>query len=69
LTDVISSVHRLIREGHLPAFQAMRAAPWTVPVEALTSERVFEGVRAIKQRRPKVYEQYQRDDAMRLPGI
>jgi DNA invertase Pin-like site-specific DNA recombinase len=65
----VGSVHRLIREGCLPATQAMWAAPWTVPVEALESERVLEGVRTIKRRRPKVFEQYQRDDAMRLPGL
>jgi DNA invertase Pin-like site-specific DNA recombinase len=65
----VGSVHRLIREGSLPATQAMWAAPWKVPAEALASERVLEGVCAIKRRRPKIFEQYQRDDAMRLPGI
>ena len=65
----VGSVHRLIREGSLPATQAMWAAPWTVPTEALATDRVLESVRAIKGRRPKVFEQYQRDDAMRLPGI
>jgi len=65
----VGSVHRLIREGSLPATQVMWAAPWKVPAEALASERVLEGVCAIKRRRPKVFEQYQRDDAMRLPGI
>jgi hypothetical protein len=65
----VGSVRRLVREGSLPAAQAMWAAPWKVPTEALANERVLEGIRAIKSRRPKVYEQYQRDDAMRLPGI
>jgi len=65
----VGSVHRLIREGSLPATQAMWAAPWKVPTKALATERVLEGVRAIKSRRPKVFEQYQRDDTMRLPGI
>jgi DNA invertase Pin-like site-specific DNA recombinase len=65
----VGSVHRLIREGTLPATQAMWAAPWKVPVEALKSEPVVDGVHAIKGRRPKVFEQYQRDDAMRLPGL
>ena len=60
---------RLIREGNLPATQAMWAAPWKVPTEALATVRVLEGVRAIKADAQKLYKQYQRDDAMRLPGI
>ena len=65
----IGSVHRLIREGSLPANQAMWAAPRKVPVKALKTEAVLLGVHAIKSRRPKVFEQYQRGDAMRLPGL
>jgi hypothetical protein len=65
----VGSVHRLIREGNLPATQAMWAAPWKVPTEALATDSVVEGVRIIKSRRPKIFERYQRDDAMRLPGI
>jgi DNA invertase Pin-like site-specific DNA recombinase len=65
----VASVHRLIRDKILPATQAMWAAPWQVPIEALATERVLEGVHAIKSRRPKFFELYQRDDTMRLPGI
>ena len=36
----ISSVHRMIREGILPATQIMKHAPWKVPVDALESEAV-----------------------------
>ena len=65
----VGSVHRLIRDGILPATQAMWAAPWKVPVEALGSDAVLEGVRVIQQRRPRIYQDYQRDGAMRLPGL
>jgi hypothetical protein len=46
----IGSVHRLIREGILPASQLMPSAPWKVPVEALETEAVMAGVRAIGRR-------------------
>ena len=65
----VGSVHRLIREGILPATQVMGSAPWKVPTEALSSEAVAAGVQAIKGRRPSNYEAFQRDEAMRLPGL
>lgn len=46
------SVHRLIREGTLPASQPMPWAPWKVPVEALESEPVQIGVQEIVGRCP-----------------
>src|SRR6478736_598878 len=36
----VGSVHRLIREGILPASQLMPSAPWQIPVEALDTEPV-----------------------------
>ena len=65
----VGSVHRLIRQGVLPATQLMPSAPWKIPVEALSSDAVTIGVREIKTRRPKNFIDYQRDEAMRLPGL
>ena len=65
----VGSVHRLIRQGVLPATQLMPSAPWKIPVEALSSDAVTIGVREIKMRRPKNFIDYQRDEAMRLPGL
>lgn len=48
----VGSVHRLIREGVLPAKQAMPSAPWQVPLAALDTEAVKIGVRSVKSRRP-----------------
>ena len=65
----VGSVHRLIRDGVLPATQAMHSAPWKVPVDALASDAVIAGVQAVKDRRPKNWQHLQRDEAMRLPGL
>jgi hypothetical protein len=65
----VGSVHRLIRQGVLPAMQLMPSAPWKIPVEALGSEAVAIGVQAIKARRPRQFVDYQRDESMRLPGL
>lgn len=65
----IPSVLRLIREGTLPAEQAMPYAPWRIPVDALASDPVIAGLRRVKERRPKNLQGYQRDDSMRLPGF
>ena len=46
-------MHRLIREGVLPATQLMPSAPWKIPVEALETEAVKTGVQAVAARRPK----------------
>ena len=53
----------------LPATQAMKGAQWLVPVEALTSEVVRLGVQRVVERRPKIYENYQYDNLVQLPGI
>ena len=63
------SVHRLLREGKLPATQLMPWAPWKVPVEALESERVQIGVQEIVGRRPGRTKQLQDVTTLRLPGI
>lgn len=65
----IGSVHRLIREGKLPATQMMPWAPWKVPVEALESEAVQIGVREVIARRPGNFKQLQDVKTLRLPGI
>jgi hypothetical protein len=65
----MGSVKSLVRRGVLPATQIMPGSPWLVPIEALTSEAVRLGVQRVIDRRPKFYEDYQYDKAIRLPGI
>lgn len=65
----VGSVKRLIRDGVLPAKQAMPAAPWQVPVAALDSEPVKIGVRAIIERRPRNFDNLQDNKSLRLPGL
>ena len=65
----VGSVHRLIREGILPAKQAMRAAPWEIPVAALSTEAVRIGVRNVVARRPDNFDVLQDVKTLRLPGI
>ena len=65
----IGSIHRLIREGKLPATQLMPSAPWKIPVEALDSEAVRIGVQEIVARRPKYCKQLQCIRTIPLPGI
>ena len=65
----VGSVHRLIRQGVLPATQLMPSAPWQVPVAALATETVRIGVRDVVARRPKNFEALQEVGTLRLPGI
>jgi DNA invertase Pin-like site-specific DNA recombinase len=65
----VPSVHRLIREGVLPATQLMPSAPWKVPVAAIETDAVVAGVRAVKSRRPKNYVDLQAQRIPRLPGL
>jgi excisionase family DNA binding protein len=65
----LSSVHRLIRAGTLPATQCMRQAPWEVPAAALDTEAVRIGVREIVARRPRKSTRMQDDRTLRLPGL
>jgi hypothetical protein len=65
----VGSVHKLIREGLLPATQLMFSAPWQIPVAALESEAVKAGAREIAARRPKFYKRFQEDKSLKLPGF
>ena len=65
----VGSAKSLAIKGILPATQAMKGAQWLVLVEALTSEAVQIEVQRVVERRPKVYEHYQYDNLVRLPGI
>jgi DNA invertase Pin-like site-specific DNA recombinase len=65
----VGSVHRLIREGILPATQAMHSAPWEVPVTALATETVRIGVRNVIARRPNNFTALQDVKTLKLPGI
>jgi hypothetical protein len=69
LSICVSSVHRLIREGVLPAQQLMPSAPWQIPLSALESEAVQIGVRGVIERRPRNFPQLQDVKTLRLPGI
>jgi hypothetical protein len=65
----VASVHRLIRQGVLPARQLMPSAPWQVPVASLATEAVRIGVRDVISRRPKNFDVLQDVGTLRLPGI
>jgi len=65
----IGSLHRLIREGRLPATQLMPSAPWQIPAEALESEAVRIGVQEIIDRRPRNYPTLQAITTLKLPGF
>lgn len=65
----VGSAKRLAIRGELPATQVMPGAQWLVPLEALTSEAVRIGVQRTIERRPKIYEDYQYDKVVRLPGL
>lgn len=69
LSICVSSVHRLIREGTLPASQAMPSAPWEIPAAALDGERVRIGVQKIVKLRPRNHAKYQDEKTLRLPGF
>jgi DNA invertase Pin-like site-specific DNA recombinase len=63
------SVHRLIREGRLPAIQLMRSAPWQIPLSSLESEAVKIGVRNVIERRPNNFSALQDVKTLKLPGF
>jgi len=65
----VGSAKTLVLKGILPATQAIKGAQWLVPVEALTSETVCVAVRRVIERRPKIFDDYQYDKMIRLPGI
>jgi hypothetical protein len=49
----VASVHRLIRQGALPAAQLLPSAPWKIPVAAIESEAGQAGVRDVIVRRSR----------------
>jgi hypothetical protein len=65
----VGSAKSLAQKGILPATQIMPGSPWLVPAASLVSEAVQIGVRQVVSRRPKIYEDYQYDKAIRLPGL
>jgi len=65
----VGSAKTLALKGVLPATQIMPGSPWLVPVEALSLEVVRIAVQRVIDRRPKIYEEYQYDKTIRLPGI
>lgn len=65
----VGSVHRLIRQGVLPATQLMPSAPWKIPVTALDTTAVQAGVREIVARRPRNFASLQDVKTLRLPGM
>src|SRR5882672_4309760 len=65
----VGSVHKLIRQGVLPATQLMPSAPWQIPVAALETEAVNIGIRQVIHRRPKFYRRFQQDKTLKLPGF
>jgi DNA invertase Pin-like site-specific DNA recombinase len=65
----VGSAKSLVLKGDLPAKQFLPGSPWLVPIAALSSETVRIAVQRVVARRPKVYEDYQYDKAIRLPGI
>ncbi len=65
----LGSARTLAEAGILPGRQIMKGAPWLVPVEALNAESVRIGVQKVIDRRPKIFEDYQYDKVVRLPGI
>ena len=69
LSICVGSIHRLIREGVLPATQLLPSAPWQIPVEALQSEVVKIGVQRIVERRPRNALKLLDEKTLRLPGF
>jgi len=53
----------------LPATQRIPSAPWEIPLDVLDTEAVQQGVRQIKERRPKVLQRNQEDGQPRLPSF
>jgi len=65
----VGSARSLVLKGILPATQIMPGSPYLVPTAALTSEAVRIGAQQVVARRPKIYEDYQYDKVVRLPGL
>jgi hypothetical protein len=69
LSICVGSVHKLIRDGALPASQALPCAPWEIPIAALQTEAVQIGVREIIARRPRNLRKLREEKTLRLPGF
>jgi DNA invertase Pin-like site-specific DNA recombinase len=69
LSICVASVHRLIRAGTLAAVQVMPSAPWEIPLDALNTEAVRIGVRAIVARRPRNFGHLQDNKTLRFPDL
>ena len=65
----VGSAKSLVLRGILPATQIVPGSPWLVPVAALASETVRIGVQRVIARRPKIFDDYQYDKVIRLPGF
>jgi hypothetical protein len=65
----VGSAKSLVLRGILPATQILPGSPWLVPVAALSSESVRTVVQRVIARRPKIFNDYQYDKAIRLPGL
>ena len=65
----VGSAKSLVLRGVLPATQIVPGSPWLVPIDALASETVRKEVQRVVARRPKIYDDYQHDKMIRLPGI
>lgn len=65
----VTSVHKLIKAGALPAKQPMRYAPWKIPVEALETESVRIGLQQIAARRPRRKTENNEENNLHLPGF
>ena len=62
-------MHKLIRDGALPARQLMPSAPWQIPINALDSEAVRIGLKKIAERRPMKALRAMDERLLRLPGF
>ena len=60
---------KLISDGTLRATQVIPGAPWEIPLDALDTAVVREGVKGIRARRPKTSQQYQDAKTLRLPFL
>ncbi|HTW64429.1 MAG TPA: recombinase family protein [Bryobacteraceae bacterium] len=69
LSICVGSVKRLIRDGTLPATQLLPSAPWQIPVDALDTDAVKIGVRAVMERRPCNFHVLQDLKTLKLPGF
>jgi excisionase family DNA binding protein len=69
LSICVGSVKRLIEEGTLPGAQVMPSAPWRIPVAALETEPVRQGVQRVMKRRPSKSAGMKNSETLRLPGV